>query len=309
MGGSRSGGHRVDRIVPGRLAAPARIEDDNPFLVSTTSQSSPGRSTRHRPAAIQEEEEDAAASPRSSPRLRKQLQSPPTLITDPVHSAMGLLSPPQTQRANRIRNDPPPPSPRTASRLAEKRAKAARLAEMMDEDENPFLVKPGQKVVHRPGPIVDESRPTVTYVFRGAKKVFANPFFDPNVPVYGSNLNVNDEEYEAHPCPKPKLLWPTAPDHPTSTPRRRRGLELSDEEVSPPSSPMPMQTPAGHDEEHGFESDDEFLPEHEEPQPRPVRPMVKDQGEQEVRRGLLFGPKATIPTSASAATGRSRRRL
>lgn len=311
MGGTRIGGHRVDRMLPGKLAAPARIEDDNPFLVSNGGvKSSPGRSTRHRPSIIHEEEEDVAASPRSAPRSQKKLRSPPMLIADPVHSAMGLLSPPQTQRATRIRHDPPPLSPRTSARQAREKEKVARLATMRDEDDNPFLVKPGHKATHRPGPVVDESRSTVTYIFRGSKKVFANPFYDPNVPSYGSDLPVEDEEYEVHPCPQPKLLWPSAAEI-TSTPKRSRGHArlgmMSDEEVSPPSSPMP--TPHGPIVEEGrFESDDEFLPEQEES--RPVRPVVQVKGEQEVRRGLLFGPGATIPvTSHPSSSGRSRRRL
>jgi hypothetical protein len=40
---------------------------------------------------------------------------------------------------------------------AARKATEARRRKMMDEDENPFLVKPGQKAVHRPRPVVDET--------------------------------------------------------------------------------------------------------------------------------------------------------
>jgi hypothetical protein len=182
------------------------------------------------------------------------------------------------------------------------------MQKMRDEKDNPFLVKPGQDASHRPGPIVDENRSTVTYVFRGAKKLFANPFVGADMPFPEADLDVEDEEFEPHPCPKPKLLWPTATpgkSAPTSTPKRsgRRHTHGSEDEISPPSSPMPVPTPLVHGRDRArFESDDEFLPEgHEE-----------EVQEASSARRLLFapGPPAKrAPDEDESGNRRTRRRV
>lgn len=81
-----------------------------------------------------------------------------------------------------------------------------RRARMLVDDDNPFISKPGEVV--RPHP-TSEDQPLVTYVFRGAKKVFANPFIHPSSQHAGSELDPSDPDYDAHPCPPPRLLWPT----------------------------------------------------------------------------------------------------
>ena len=58
----------------------------------------------------------------------------------------------------------------------------------------------------------------MTYVFRGAKKEFVNPFVSPDTSFPASELDPQDEDYEPHPAPKPRLLWPTAPGTTTDTP-------------------------------------------------------------------------------------------
>ena len=300
MRGARSGGHQVDKISSSRPVV--IVDEDSPFVIpgsaAAATLASPGRVTRHRPGMVSgDKQADTGASPRTRSSLAEPLRSPPMIIADPVHSAASLLSPPPTRRVNRIKTTPPPPSPGTAAR----KATEARRRKMMDEDENPFLVKPGQKAVHRPRPVVDETRETVTYVFRGAKKVFANPFIPHNVPIPGSDLPAEDVDFEPHPCPPPRLLWPTEPEAANaSTPRRkRRAMEpltapgaVSDEDVSPPSSPVPMVTPGGPSHHSTkYHSDDEFLPEDDE--------RDNDIG---VRKGLLFGSGATIRPRDSQST-------
>jgi hypothetical protein len=120
-----------------------------------------------------------------------------------------------------------------------KREKRERMRRMMDVESNPFLVKPGEssrsKTDRRLSPVVDETQPTVTYVFRGAKKVFANPFYPADAPFPHALLDPEDEDYEPHPNPKPRLLWPSPPPA-----AKRIDLDAFDSPpgVSPPSSPI-----------------------------------------------------------------------
>ena len=296
MGGSRLGGQK---IVPISRSRPIVQEEDNPFFVGKPSvpPASPGHSTRHRPR--EGAEEDQAASPRPK---RKGGLSPPHFIADPIHSATSLLSPPQTQRSSAFRTGPPLASPRTLLRQTRQREKLERQRQMKDEDDNPFYIRPGQVVKHRPGPVVDERIDTVTYVFRGTKKVFANPFLGADERVLEAELDVEDPEFDPHPCPPPKLLWPTAtpPRAAASTPPRQRNHRhvQSDDEVSPPSSPM--HTPRGTINDRArFDSDDEFVPEEE---PEEVGVTVK--------RGLLFGPGAmNRALGAEGSERRTKRRL
>lgn len=295
MGGSRIGAHKTDHISRARPI----VEEDNPFLVDkpTGPLVSPGRDTRHRPQIILDEDESSSPRP-----IRKAKLSPPHFIADPIHSTTSLLSPPLTQRVSRVRNTLPPPSPRTMLRQTRERERAERQRRMKDELDNPFYVRPGQVVTHRPGPVVDERIETVTYVFRGTKKIYANPFIDADERVPEAELDVEDPDFDPHPCPPPKLLWPTAtpPHAAASTPPRQRNRKhvMSDDEVSPPSSPM--HTPRGPTNDRArFDSDDEFLPEEE----------AEEVGVS-VKRGLLFGPGAmNREPHAEGSDRRTRRRL
>lgn len=118
---------------------------------------------------------------------------------------------------------------------------------MMDEDNNPFLLKPGESV--RPKDVAtratadDAHRPFVTYVFRGTKRIFANPFIPANTRLANAELHPAHEDFDEHPCPKPRLLWPSAPvpSDTSSTPSSGRAFE-EEFTPSPPSSPI-LQTP------------------------------------------------------------------
>ena len=307
MGGTRSGGHKVDQITIGRLDE--SVELDNPFVVpgcvaawiSPNGLNTPGRSTHHRPAIMGDDGEDDVDHVSSPTRPRRKvigkgLQSPPVLVTDPVNSTTSLLSPPPTQKA--LRFGPVPPSPRATARQTARQARAEMLRQMRDEDSNPFLVKPGSRPAPRSAePIVDESRPTVTYVFRGAKKVFANPFADGDLAIAGSDLDPEDDEYEPHPCPNPKLLWPVQPRLRQDEKRDGEGSELMrtpgrrlisgnthvSEDVSPRSHRGGGGDGHGHGRGHdrGHMSDKDFVREmHGGALDEPIP----------VRRGLLFGP-------------------
>lgn len=150
-------------------------------------------------------------------------------------------------------------------------SRAAKRQEMMDED-NPFVAKPGE--IHRPKPLNTERGPFVTYVFRGAKRTFANPFVPPNAPYPAADLDVSDVDYDPHPCPPPKLLWPT-----------------SDPETSPASSAAPVSTPRRRvlSDTMDVDSDEEQMP---------------------VRRGLLFGatPRSEEHEQSDGSEGSARKR-
>lgn len=143
---------------------------------------------------------------------------------------------------------------------------------MMDEN-NPFIAKPGEVV--RPRPTREDS-PHVTYVFRGSKKVFANPFFPPETEYAPSELDPTHPDFEPHPCPRPRLLFPT-PAAP----------------VAPEAHPEPQTPPRTHRTLAGFQSmdvdqgpigDDDDLP------PDLVDDSDEEEEEMPARRGMLFGP-------------------
>lgn len=149
-------------------------------------------------------------------------------------------------------------------------SRAAKRKAMMDED-NPFVAKPGE--IHRPKPSNAERGPFVTYVFRGAKRTFANPFVPPSAPYPAADLDVSDVDYDPHPCPPPKLLWPS-----------------SDPETSPASSAAPVSTPRRRvlSETMDVDSDeDERMP---------------------VRRGLLFGATPQEEHESDGSDGSARKR-
>lgn len=242
MGGSRSGGHKKDQVVWGHLAEPVALggmDEENPFITKTTlrqnTPKAPGQYTLHQPRTQRDEEDTSGVA-----ELKYRHPSPgPGHPTDPT---TGLLTPPPTKVERGIRTIPKV----SAAEEARKREQRARMKQMMDVESNPFLVKPGEssrpkQSERRVSPIVDETQPTVTYVFRGAKKIFANPFYPSDAPFPHALLEPEDEEYEPHPNPKPRLLWPSSP--PAS---KRIDLNAFDSPpgggdgtgVSPPSSPI-----------------------------------------------------------------------
>jgi hypothetical protein len=164
---------------------------------------------------------------------------------------------------------------------------------MLDIDDNPFLAKPGETSKPQEPP-VDETHPTVTYVFRGSKKVFANPFMHPAQPFPAADLVPADMDFEPHPNPKPRLLWPTGPSlkaertpspdersssrSPTSSPpmftpqsRRRRFSE-----IDPSSMELDLEAT-----KHAFSSQSSLG--------EGIEDDEEDEEDMPVRRGLLFG--------------------
>lgn len=236
MGGSRHGGHRKDQIVWGSLAEPVALsgpDDGNPFIVRQEPLP-PGRSTTHHPRVDMNDEDTTGISP---------LILGPTQPESPTRLASGLLTPPPTRPTRGLRTILAPKIDHQAEER--KRKQKEEMQRMMDIESNPFLAKPGESSRPRqklPLP-VDESRPTVTYVFRGAKKVFANPFYPAEAAFPPSNLDVEDEDYEPHPNPRPRLLWPSPPPVGKRINLEEFGTPPSaTREASPPSSPL-MATP------------------------------------------------------------------
>lgn len=100
--------------------------------------------------------------------------------------------------------------------------------------------------------------------------MFANPFLPPETAYPPSELDPSDPDYDPHPGPKPRLLFPTpaVPEPAPETPQRA------------------LRALAGFqsmDVDHGPLADDDD------------EDMLSDMGETEeeelpVRRGMLFGP-------------------
>lgn len=301
------GGHgKVDQIVCGRLEAPASLplqeSDGNPFLVREDPVGgSPGRVTMHRPRLGSDEDEDVdmVSSPLGA-RRSPHLASPPSLtkIPDPSPAETTLLSPPPTHRATKILVADPEVAARARARREAQREEERRLREerrrMLDIDDNPFLAKPGETSKPHEPP-VDETHPTVTYVFRGSKKVFANPFMHPAQPFPAAELDPADMEFEPHPNPKPRLLWPTGPS--LKAERTPSPDERSSSSRSPTSSP-PMFTPQSRRrrfsevDPSSMELDLEAT-KHAFSSQSSLGEGIEDDEEDEedvpVRRGLLFG--------------------
>ncbi|WWC73592.1 uncharacterized protein I206_107564 [Kwoniella pini CBS 10737] len=318
MGGQKALNHgKVDQIgsVNQRNIS---TKDDNPFLVSGLGApvplASPGVITTHQPRGDESDSETEGVQPlcpsplpRRSPRLAS--PSPGTTLIkmlSSVKSPLGLLSPPPTKHAARIglfQSSSTKPKAMTRQEIAKRK----KQLEMLDYEDNPFLVKNGESSTRVPqtrGPLVDEDLPTVTYVFRGSKKVFANPLYPSNAPFPRSDLHPDDDEFEPHPLPKPKLLWPKGPSPSKSKIRDMVRTPSPDiEGLSPPSSPVSTPTTShrfgksslahtphnakGPEVEEGLYSDDddEFLM-------RNIRGHGQDDhAEEELpsRRGLLFG--------------------
>ena len=262
MGGTRTGGYgKVDQIGHGRSGEPLPFRED-PFSNSRPiGLASPGAEAVYQNPL--DSDGDSSEGPVSPLRSRGR--------QDQLHSS--LLAPPLTQKVTSIRTPR-----RVIHEAAERRQKKEEMKAMMDAESNPFLSRPGE-LVHpgRAGPIVDETRSTVTYVFRGTKKIFANPFLRPDQPFPPAECDPGDEEFEPHPCPPPRLLWTSGPRRdtggplsPSATSRfRRRGLGDADLDMDLNVSGSKHAFTDDEASINGSEEEEEALP---------------------VRRGLLFAP-------------------
>ncbi|WWD04239.1 hypothetical protein V865_002307 [Kwoniella europaea PYCC6329] len=334
------GGHKSGIHVHGKVDQIGGVEkekekgsfvnqEENPFLVSGSGLGlgapipipSPGQITIHRPYGPGGDEEgfnsDTEGQPSLASRRSPRLASPiPSSKTHPTLaqsiSPTGLLSPPPTRHAPRIASSS---SSKAKGITRQENVRRKKEMEMLDYESNPFLIKPGEPSTRIPktkGPIVDEDLPTVTYVFRGSKKVFANPLYPSNTVFPRSELDPEDEEFEPNPLPKPKLLWPTGPSSlPSSSKMRNQRDRERTPSRSPPSSPVSTPTrstrfgnsnlslsvgPKGkvQDEREGIYSDDEG-----DMMMRDIRTeehadadnhgQAELQDELPSRRGLLFG--------------------
>lgn len=204
-----AGHHRADDVW-GKLAPPARVdaemvdEDENPFLADSTiaavspqavkdripsARSSPNRVDR---SPIDALDNDAEMAEPPSPSYAA---SPSTMLFEPV--LPGPSTPPRPAKYRNLK--------------AAAHAYPPRPVMFEPSDDNPFVAKPGEACRPRPAPVDDnEDNHTIAYVFRGTKRVYANPFMPRDMPFPQADLSPMDADYEMHPNPKPKLLWPTA---------------------------------------------------------------------------------------------------
>ncbi|WWC92901.1 uncharacterized protein L201_007863 [Kwoniella dendrophila CBS 6074] len=282
-GGHKFGIHgKVDQIGKGSMVPIKEDVNENPFLVSGQSLGppvplgSPGQITIHQPGEDNgfDSDTDGASmlcpSPRRSPRLASPLPDASEFESKKsatTISPTGLLSPPPTKHAPRIGLLFPSSGVEKKGITREEMKRIKKEEEeklkMLDYNDNPFLVKPGESSSssssrrERKGPIINEDLPTVTYVFRGSKKVFANPLYPSNSKFPCSELNPEDDDFEPNPLPKPKLLFPHGPS-PSSqksvtsilnkSKNSRRDMMLlrtpspDREGISPPSSPVSTPT-------------------------------------------------------------------
>ncbi|KAL1412552.1 hypothetical protein Q8F55_000298 [Vanrija albida] len=228
----------------------------NPFISLSPAPplASPGPETNYIPQLLRPSAE-RSVSP-NPPHHVDELQAittptrPKTVVNPPLLSARDDTTPPRTRAPRR---------------------------ELMDLDDNPFISKPGEVVKPHP---TSEDRPLVTYVFRGAKKVFANPFVHPSTRYPASELDVSHPEFDTHPCPPPRLLWPTD--------------DASNKRRLPRVESMEMEVDAGV----FSEDDDEFMAASSDSDDAPT-----------VRRGLLFGqPTKRSVDEGTPPSSRKRRR-
>lgn len=349
MGGGHkaAGGHRgVDLIAvrTGDMDKAEKEEDENPFYISHTQRTagrikgksprvlirSPSKSDLFAPEIDTEDEGPSTSSPLAGHSL-----APPN-FGHSASSSRPSAAGPSTPTSHTLHLPPiSASSPTPIRRSPRQAAKSAQILSMMDEANNPFLARSSD--IHAPHPApkgMDEhDRPYVTYVFRGSKKVFANPFTRPDMPFPPAELRPEDEDFEEHPCPKPRLLWPTAN---TKGEGEGEGMDIK-VTPSPPSSPI-MRTPTTRGggkrtrfvtadrslEAGSFNPPTEVYSDSEEERERvraePVKKVVsgvkgrkikmvmsdddEDEDQEEevepiVRRGLLFGPNKMAESSGS----------
>ncbi|EAU90236.1 hypothetical protein CC1G_11560 [Coprinopsis cinerea okayama7 len=175
----------------------------------------------------------SAAAKSQGPLLYRKLQA--SASTSQVEQ--GLLSPPASHRKP---VNPPvaprPTSPSPATTVSEPvtpqpKAKSKPFVDdspvvgIVDSPSNPFVATPvgedddvesvasPKAEDHDDEPVYD--KPTVTYVFRGVKRVYQNPMYDPVKkraisPPPNSKLPVDDPLFSPDPTCKPRLLFPEA---------------------------------------------------------------------------------------------------
>jgi len=136
------------------------------------------------------------------------------------------VSPPPSKRQTTAPEPPVTPQSAGSSRIL---TRAAKRNLLRDSPENPFLDDSPPSVASRPTPrtpIQHGEKELMTYVFRGMKAQFANPFY--NLPPSAherSLLPIEHPDYEANEACPPKLLFPSA----RRQRHRRHSPELTDE--------------------------------------------------------------------------------
>ncbi|KAI0915633.1 hypothetical protein AcV5_003805 [Taiwanofungus camphoratus] len=174
---------------------------------------------------------------RSRSRTRSPSSSPPPAPHLLRREHTGLVSPPPSRRQPRIQPRPatPPPPPRRSTRIT--RSIKPALFPTRDSPNNPFLVDttlasmPESEAASLPEPRTPGQHvegPTLSYVFRGAKIQFDNPYYKSP----GSSKALEDAEarsrlplehpdFSPPPSCAPRLLFPEARrlDHARRRPR------------------------------------------------------------------------------------------
>ncbi|RXW23980.1 hypothetical protein EST38_g1891 [Candolleomyces aberdarensis] len=179
----------------------------------------------------------ASSSRSKKPLLYQRFQSQSTGGT--VSSEQGLVSPPPSHRKPAVPPAPVPGSPSPATTVSlpttpqpkskhKKGGSDSLVGLLRDSPTNPFIATPtgadsSDQVLESPSALLrgDQSptpvydKPTVTYVFRGVKRVYQNPMYNhaksrPLSPPPNSKLPVEHPEFSPDPSCRPTLLFPEA---------------------------------------------------------------------------------------------------
>ncbi|KAF6752946.1 hypothetical protein DFP72DRAFT_432173 [Ephemerocybe angulata] len=209
----------------------------------------PGMSTRSKkPLLYQRLKTQSVASSVASESGSQGLASPPPsnrkTVTQTVPPAPRQTTP-RTTRSKVYLPVTPPPKQKRVTRAST----AARF--LRDSPSNPFVATPANgdddgDVVESPSTLTrgDESptpaydQKTVTYVFRGVKRVYQNPMYNhvedrPLTPPPNSKLPVEHPLYSPDPTIKPKLLFPEA--------HKKRKGKGKGKKVASPTTPTPKR--------------------------------------------------------------------
>ncbi|KAH6885550.1 hypothetical protein BKA70DRAFT_1337761 [Coprinopsis sp. MPI-PUGE-AT-0042] len=180
----------------------------------------------------------AATLKRQAPLLYRKLQASASSTTS-SQPEQGLLSPPASHRkptavttlevASKTTLSTIEELPVTPRKVKTKKGLASPpvLKSFVDSPSNPFLETPvdpslvlssdseGEDAAAEEKEVPEYDKPTVTYVFRGVKRVYQNPMYDhtkgrPVTPPPNSKLPVTNPLFSPDPTCKPRLLFPEA---------------------------------------------------------------------------------------------------
>ncbi|KAJ7364344.1 hypothetical protein DFH08DRAFT_660635, partial [Mycena albidolilacea] len=148
----------------------------------------------------------AAASGTQPPLLYRRLQAQSKTQTQPQTQLHGVppVSPPPSHRKPPVRA-PCTPTPKSSSSTVSPPATPTRASILRDSPDNPFLASPlgpqDEVVVNESSSdALQEEKPTMAFVFRGVRRSFPNPYYNPS----RTSPNPNSQLPPEHPDFEPE---------------------------------------------------------------------------------------------------------